>query len=319
MLNYLTKNLSWLLNKALFLTLLLFFIINPLFAENKIEDIGNSFFKNNDKTTVKAENQDKTQIKNKKNISDSKKTIDNTSSETDIGNSFFKNQTKNLDALNSKPINQVGPAFESRQNLSAAYVFINQLLTNQIFYELRAYGAYNYVFKNAPSNIPNSNQNPPLGYGGALLLGYNFAISTNLSFLPFIRLQALKNMVEAYRDTFGNKVDSINYAALLGGKLSRRVTDNFAVYAQYSAGFQLSKLSGSGIFTSTDNPTINIIQSVIEFGGPFKIIKTLNLTPYIQYITLIPHPNHAARAAPYSLGQLTNVSSLFGIKLGIVF
>ena len=318
MLNYLNKNLSLSFKKSLFFSFFFIIINNPLYADNKIDDIGNSFFKNNDNVTDKTNNKTKDEKKLKKS-NKTNKTKGETSSETDIGNSFFKNKAKNLDASNLKPINQAGPAYESRLNLSAVYIFVNQLLTNQVFYELRAYGAYNYIFKNAPNEIPNSNQNPPLGYGGALLLGYNFAISTKFSFLPFIRIQALKNMVEAYRDTFGNKITSMNYAALLGGKLSRRVTDNFAVYAQYSAGYQLSKLTGDGIYTTNENPRINIIQSVVEFGGPFKIIKTLNLTPYIQYVTLIPHPNHAARAAPYSLGQLTNVSSLFGIKLGIVF
>ena len=54
-----------------------------------------------------------------------------------IGNSFFQS-----DFFKTTPVSQVGLSYEDRSNLSDLYVYLNHLFANNIFAEMRLYGAY---------------------------------------------------------------------------------------------------------------------------------------------------------------------------------
>ena len=235
-----------------------------------------------------------------------------------IGNSYFQ-------GVNTKSISHVGPAFEEHHNYAQFFVFVNQLLTNHVYYELRAYATYHYITQAPPTAplvtaiIPVSSERNLMGYGGAGILGYNININSNVSFMPFIRLQDLTNTLIAYSDSFGNEVTSVNYTAYLGGKLSMRVTDSFAIYTQYFAGYQKSVLSGRGLFSSTDHPTVKALVSIFEFGAPFKLNNALSITPFLQFFTAGINSNQTSRDKRYNISLLTNPSSIYGIKLGYEF
>lgn len=246
--------------------------------------------------------------------------------QTQIGNSYFSNSPKkSIKPQKVKPISQIGPAVELRQDYADFYLFLNQLYANHIFYELRAYAIYRYITAPppppdfSPRIISAADERNLLGYGGIGIFGYNFELNPNVSFMPFIRLQALTNSAAAYKDSFGNEVDSINYTGLLGGKLSMRVTDIFALYAQYFAGYQHSTLHRYGLFENTAKPVVNAFASIMEFGAPYRINKSFSVTPYLQFITSIPHLNQVARSAPYNINTFTNTNTLYAIKLGYNF
>ena len=283
---------------VVFFILSIFAISTVGVAETSSTQIGNSFF------TAKS--------------SPSEEVDAGQNPDDQIGNSYFsKSQTKT--------ISQVGPSVEAHQNYINFFVFVNQLCTNHLFYELRGYATYDYISQNPPAPplvptiIPVSSERNLMGYGGVGILGYNININKHVSFLPFVRLQRLTNTFAAYSDSFGNAVSSVNYAAFLGGKLSMRVTQIFAIYAQYYAGYQKSLLSGRGIFSTAGNPTVNALASVIEFGAPYKINKSLSITPYLVWITAGINPNQVSRDKPYSISQLTNPNNAYGIKLGYDF
>lgn len=234
-----------------------------------------------------------------------------------IGNSYF--------AEESKTVSQLGIATEEHQQFANLFIFLNQYFKNHIFYELRLYGIYHYLTQNPPElslvskEILVSDERHPLGYGYAGILAYNFDINSNVSFMPFIRGQGIKNTGIAYKDIYGNQINSTNFIALGGGKLSMRVNTVFAVYAQMYFGYGKSILVGRGVFFSTEHPTINFFQTVIEFGSPYKITEKWSLTPYIQLITINPHPNRAALNSPYDVNSLVMRDNVYAIKLGYAF
>ena len=246
-------------------------------------------------------------------------------SRVQIGNSYFQEHPIIPNKLLQKTISQVGIAADEHQTNLAVFAFINQLFPNNIYYELRAYAIYNYISRLPPAPplvpevIPVSSAQHPKGYGGIGIVGYNIVINPNVSVMPFIRLQALTNAVYAYQDSFGNEIDSVSYTALFGGKVSMRVSQEFALYTQYFAGYQTSVLSGCGLFSNSEHPTINAFTSVLEFGAPYKITKKLSVTPYLQFITVGPNPNQAARNQPYNMSELARTDTIYAIKFGYDF
>jgi hypothetical protein len=244
---------------------------------------------------------------------------------TQIGNSYFQKPQKKAADQKLHVITQVGAAMEEHQTLDVFYLFLNQMFPNHIYYELRAYGIYNYITQNPPAPpivpepIPVSSERHQIGYGGVGILGYNIPINPNVSFMPFIRLQDITNSVAVYKDTLGNEIDSDNYTAFLGGKLSLRVNKVFAIYAQYFAGHQRSVLSGHGVFSNAHHPVIKAFVSTFELGAPYKMTKSWSVTPYIQFLRTNGNPDFYARRSPYNISSLSNNSNVYAIKLGYEF
>ena len=286
-------------NKLILLASL--FIINTAFSDPSTTQIGNSFFKNK---TQKPE-----------------QSLPQENPNGQIGNSYFEGSP----ASTKSTISQVGVVIEEHQANALGFAFLNQLFTNHIFYELRAYTSYHYITQKPPAPplvpevIPISSERNPIGYGGSGILGYNINVTPNVSFLPFTRLQLITNTVEAYEDTYGNKKHSINYLAYLGGKLSFRVNEVFAVYSQYYAGYLRSVLSGQGVYSTKGHPAINAFTSTLEFGAPYKINKAWSITPSLLLITTAPNVNQVARNEPYNVSQLTTTNSVYSIRVGYEF
>lgn len=233
----------------------------------------------------------------------------------EIGNSYFSNI--------SKTVTQLGIAFENHQNLANGYFFLNQTLKNHLYYELRAYTLFPYraqiALLPAGDILPFSRTNPALGYGGVGILGYNVSINPNVTLMPFLRIQAFRNALLAYKDLSGNIIDSDNQVIFAGSKLSMRVNELFATYLQYYFGYQHGRLFGEGFFASAEPEQVNALISMIEFGLPYKLTQDWNFTPYLQYQTTHFSPYGTARAAPYHLQQITNTNTVFAFKLGYQF
>lgn len=249
-------------------------------------------------------------------------TISSNTSEQ-IGNSYFK-------SFLTKPISQFGGATESYQFHSdiydsVLYVFFNQLTTNHVFYEVRAYGVYNYLSNISlpePLALTSSSaahQQHLLGYGGMGILGYNINVTPNLAILPSIRVQALTNTFLAYSDSLGNKIGSNDYSFSIGAKLSQRVSDVFAVYGLGFIGYQWSLITGKGFFVPKDQATANVYFAGLEFGAPYKITKALSLTPYLQLIPALVNLNKAAILSTSPFGQLSGLVTVYGFKVGYDF
>ncbi len=244
----------------------------------------------------------------------------NQSGENQIGTSFFQ-----LTTTKTTPIREIGIANEQHQDFAVIYLVLNKLFTNRIFCELRAYSVYRYRTATPPqppvvtTAIPSSSERNLFGYGGIAIIGYNIDLNDKVSLMPFTRLQALTNTALAYKDTFGNEIQSANYTAYLGGKLSMQVTPVFATYVSYFAGYNKTVLTGHGVYPNAGNPTINGFISVIELGAPYKFNKLWNLTPYLQFITFAPYANKAADTPPYNVKDITTTGSVFAVRLSYVF
>ena len=271
------------------------------------DEIGNSYFTVSKKNPVK------------KPINKPIKRQSTSSSDDEIGNSYFAPQGGNY----KKSIRQLGLASEEHQALIAGYLYWNQYLANHIFYELRGYLIHHYLTQTPAvfglsDHGYNVNESAPLGYGGMGILGYNFDVTSNFSIMPFARAQVLTNDVAAYKDTMGNEITSTNSIVFLGLKLSMKVTDNFAVYSQYFAGYGYDVLYGRGVFAKTKTTAFNSLISVLEWGAPYRV-KSWNITPYFQFITAAVNPNRDAKIKPYFTSSLTTVNPCYGIKIGYEF
>lgn len=249
-----------------------------------------------------------------------KKTENNPNSEDQIGSSYFQLRTSK-----TVPVRQIGIANEQHEDFAVIYLVLNKLFSNRIFCELRAYSIYRYRTATAPQPpivpiaISSSNERNLFGYGGLAIIGYNIDLNDKVSLMPFTRLEALTNTALAYKDTFGNEIQSANYTAYLGSKLSMEVTHDFAMYVSYFAGYNKSILTGHGVYTNAGNPTINGFISVFELGAPYKLNKLWSLTPYLQYITTAPNANKAADTPPYNVKDVTTTSSVYALRLTYVF
>ena len=241
-----------------------------------------------------------------------------------IGNSYFQHAPSKKTEP-QKTISQIGSTVEALEDRMDGYLFFNQLFVNHIYYEFRAYALYHYTTKNVPKSpavnyvVTTANENNPMGHGEVGILGYNVDVNEKISLMPFVRLQHFTNAAAPYEDDFGNEIHSVSYSALLGTKLSMRVTGDFAIYTQYYAGYQRSLLSGQGVYASASQPVINTGVSVIELGAPYKLTPSLSITPYLQFITTFDNPNQVALNSPYNISQFTNTNTLYAIKLGYNF
>ncbi|MFN7095478.1 MAG: hypothetical protein ACK4M7_08950, partial [Burkholderiales bacterium] len=239
--------------------------------------------------------------------------------ELQIGNSFFTEVAESA-TTNKSTISQVGLAYEDRVNMSNGYVFFNQLLSNNLFYELRAYAGYNYITQNPlPQAADITKQTNPLNYGLVGIFGYNLSFTSRVSLLPYFRLNYLYNFVAAYSDSDGNAINSTTYTGHIGAKLSLKVNELLAVYINYFAGYQTTQLNGSGLFATGSSPAINAFVSSLEFGLPYKINQSWSITPYLQYNINANSPNSGAMDKPYNIAPLTVNNNLYAVKLSYNF
>jgi hypothetical protein len=239
---------------------------------------------------------------------------------TRIGSgSYFENP--NFLGFKRQTLSSVGIAFEDRTNQSSMYLFFNQLLPNNLFYEIRLYFAYTYLGRNPPlSSIPASAEEPnPIGYGTIGILGYNIDITSSISLMPFIWVSDLVNTMSVYRDSLGNSVSSNTYNANLGLKASVKITDQFAIYGLYMAGYQSTQLYGQGVYSGISSPDINAFISSSEFGLPYRLGGSWSFTPYVRFNSRSNYPNAGASGMPYEINSFNNSVIIYGMKLGYGF
>ncbi|MCC2626176.1 MAG: hypothetical protein K0R14_2049 [Burkholderiales bacterium] len=227
-------------------------------------------------------------------------------------------------------VSSSGAAFELLPNGTNVYGFFSQTLANDIYYEARLYGRYNYVTANPNiPGIPASDENPPLGYGIVGILGYNFHPNSSVDITPYVRLNAYNNMGPVYADTDGDYIHSTTYALLLGGKLVFKATSVFSPFINIWSGFQTNDLVGSYPNATTHNNntlisgTLNQWATTYEIGMGTRLSEHITLTPYWQYTTTFNYPNNSASLAinqgGLSQSDLTGTAQAFGLKLGVAW
>lgn len=226
--------------------------------------------------------------------------------------------------LQSKSVaSQLGISFEERTNYLNSFLFINQMINNKFFWELRGYYIYNYIVTAPPAKaipLPSvKNEQNLSGSGGAGILGYNISLTSQVALLPFLRFQHLTNTILAYKDSLGNKLLSKSTTYYLGAKLTMEVNNLFSIYTQYYGGYQRNILHGSKYFATPKQPIINTLTSTFEIGGAYKITKFLLLTPYIQLVINGNNPNRTALNPPISHNGLTSSATVFALKLAYKF
>jgi hypothetical protein len=291
------------------------------FAQNTIEHVGDSFFTKSAASQNSAKDVQKRPNKTaqKKTNETEPKTQDQAAEQSQYGGSFFADAPKHQ--LESITITQTGIAIEQHQTFSNFFAFFNQLLKSRIFYEGRVVGLVNYITQPPPAPplvshpIPVSSEYNTAGYGGVGILGYNIELNQNVSLLPFVRGQLLRNATGSYSDSHGNKISSVVYAFLPGLKLSMRVNDVFAIATSAYGGYQHSALSGKGAYATKGRPDLNIYAGTLEFAGPYKLTRRLTFIPYLQMNTSAFNPNHTARVSPYFVTQFTVTNYVFAFRL----
>ncbi|MCC2626162.1 MAG: hypothetical protein K0R14_2035 [Burkholderiales bacterium] len=226
-------------------------------------------------------------------------------------------------------ISNAGGAFEFLPNGTNIYGFFSQTLANDIYYEARLYGRYNYVTANPNiPGLPPSNITPPLGYGITGILGYNFHPSDVVDITPYARINVQSDMGPVYSDSNGNHIDSITYALLAGSKLAFKATPMFSPYVNIWGGYQWNNLSGTypNAVTNTNTPIngqLGQIAITYEIGLGAKLSEHITLIPYWQYITNINQPDGAASTAidqgGLNQGNLTGTAQVFALKLNIAW
>lgn len=225
-------------------------------------------------------------------------------------------------APKGKTISAAGAAFEDTLNGANVYGFFTQTLANDIYYEVRAYGRYNYMATNPIfPTIPASNANNPMGYGFSGFLGYNFHPSELLDITPYIRFNYLRNMTAVLENTDGEYIHSSTYTGMLGAKFSFKVIKNFTPYFNFSAGAQQNYLTGQFQGWSIGNAQdASVMQylSIAELGLNFKVTQSVSLIPYWQYITVSNNPDSVAQASlaknGFGISNLTGTQQALGFK-----
>jgi hypothetical protein len=224
-------------------------------------------------------------------------------------------------------VSSAGGGFEFLPNGTNVYGFFSQTLSNDIYYEARLYGRYNYITPNPNiPGIPPSNETPPRGYGVTGILGYNFHPTNLVDITPYVRVNYQDDMGPVYADTNGNHIDSKTYALLVGGKLAFKATPMFSPYVNIWGGYQPNSLSGSytnSVTMSTIPVSGALNQTVItyEIGIGAKLSEHITLVPYWQYITAFNNPDAAASVSlnqgGLNQGNITGVAQVFALRLNV--
>ncbi len=223
-------------------------------------------------------------------------------------------------------ISSAGAALQQGPNNAQAYLFFSQTLANRLYYEVRAYGAYNYMTQNPifPSVAVSNIQNPP-GWGGSALLGYNFHASDALDITPYVRFNYYRNMLLVYEDSNGNYINSKALTGLVGSKFTFKMLKGLSPYFNFYAGYQQVALWGSleeGTMPGV-NQTATVDQLVAnsEFGISFKVSSNINLIPYYIYQTTANYPDSVAITKPINGGfgvtSQTGIAQFIGMRMNV--
>ncbi len=223
-------------------------------------------------------------------------------------------------------ITSAGAALQQGPNNAQGYLFFSQTLVNRLYYELRIYGAYNYMTQNPifPSVAVSNIQNPP-GWGGSGFLGYNFHASETLDITPYVRINYLKNMLLVYEDSNGNYINSVALSGYLGGKFSFKLIKGITPYINFWAGYQQVALTGNleegampGVIQTA---TVDQLVANTELGISFKASTHINLIPYYDYQTTANYPDSVAMNTPtnggFGVTAQTGVAQFVGMKMNI--
>ena len=225
-------------------------------------------------------------------------------------------------APKGKTISAAGAAVEDTLNGAQAYGFFTQTLANDVYYEIRAYGRYNYMATNPifPS-ISASTANNPLGYGFSGFLGYNFHPTELLDITPYVRFNYLRDMIVVFENTDGDYIHSSTLTEMLGAKFTFKVSKGFTPYLNFSAGLQQNDLNGKfnqWSVAGAQNASVLQYLSIAELGLNFKVSQSISLIPYWQYITVSNNPNDVAQASVqkngFGISNLTGTQQALGFK-----
>ncbi len=226
-------------------------------------------------------------------------------------------------------VSAAGVAVQEMQNATQAYAFFTQTLANQIYYEARVWGAYNYMSQNPifTSVQPSNMQNPP-GYGVSGFIGYNFHTTDLLDITPYYRMNYFKDMAVVYEDTNGNYLHSVALAGFLGVKLTFKESKYFNPYVNFWAGFQQVSISGNLQPNPTasqvqQNATVDQIVANTQIGLNMKVSKEISLIPYWQYQTVASYPDSVALApvnkGGFAIQPFTATQQIIGMKLSVAW
>lgn len=237
-------------------------------------------------------------------------------SEIEIGEAIFESKGDVI-----KKARQVGVAFEERPNLTAAYLFYNELLPNNLFYEVRVYAGYNYQTNNPfVPGVPLVQTTVPFGYGALGLLGYVIPLNDDVTLMPLVRVSAYRNFLLAYNGGNGNSIDSNTYMIQPGATLSMKVTPKFAFTVGYWLGYEYTPVYGSGIYASSEQQTLSGLITTLQFSLPYKVSQDWSVVPYFQYNTNAVGPNDAMKDVDaYNAKNITLTNLFFGLKLNYAF
>ncbi|MBX9598760.1 MAG: autotransporter outer membrane beta-barrel domain-containing protein [Burkholderiales bacterium] len=227
-------------------------------------------------------------------------------------------------------ISAAGTGFTASPNGTTFYVFFSQTLANDLYYEARLSGRYNYASSNPNiPGIPASQLTPPMGYGTNWFLGYNFHPTEKVNLTPYLRLNVSHNISGAvFDDSNGDYVNSTSYATLIGAKLSFRASEVLSPYINIWGGLQRNYLVGAYPNSQTQSNTpvsgiLNQIPITYQIGFGMKLTNAVTLLPYWQYTVTINNPDTNAALAIDQGGlnqsSLTGTSYAYGLKLSIAW
>lgn len=242
-----------------------------------------------------------------------------------------------------KFVSQVGFSLEERTSFADMFIYLNQIINDHWFYELRLYGIRNFIVNNPPTGtiqpVPHPTVNDERnqwGWAAVGIAGYMFDITDKVKFMPFFRYEFRENAVFTYRDKFGNKVNSTSNNYFIGARLSMSVNDVFSYYVQYFGGYCRNNFKGSGYFATTSPlvlppPTVplspsknahyNSLAGIFELGAPYKFGKNKEwvVIPFLQLLISDNNIRYLYTVKPYSLNPLTTSTLVYGVKFGREF
>lgn len=223
-----------------------------------------------------------------------------------------------------KTVSATGAAFELSPSGTNYYGFWTQTLANGLYYEGRLLTRYNYIAQNpATPGVPVGDENPPMGYGAVIKLGYDFKLKNAVQIVPYVRFNAYKNVSVTYADTDGTNIDSTTIGYFIGSKLAYKVTPFFNPYIDLSGGFQQVNLSGKINNVNASGGTNDQYVFNYEIGFASKVTNSLTIIPSMIYSTTTNNPDSAAMASyangGFNTSPLTGTSLSYALKLSYGF
>ncbi len=224
-------------------------------------------------------------------------------------------------------VTSAGIGVQETPNNTQGYLFFSQTLANQIYYEARVWGAYNYMTQNPLfDSVPVSSIQNPLGSGFSGFLGYNFHVNEYIDMTPYARLNYFHNFQLVYEDKNGNYINSTTLGGYLGLKVSfLQMKKYFTPYLNFWMGFQQIALVGNmqeGVSSGiTQTATVDQIVANTQIGFGLKVAKDISLIPYWQYQTAANYPDGLAMTSVanggFGINPQTNSIQIIGAKLAV--